>query len=226
MVVPIRIGKAGLGFSILCVFFLTSSCSMQKPANTLDARASGEQKIAENQAQRNYEQQKEPVRIDYLTPVSGITSPEIYVYKEKRRLYVIQSNVLVRDYPIGLGSNPTGDKERAGDGRTPEGDFLVYRKDSTGTMNKSLGLTYPGKKHAEKAFYSGLLTQGELKDIVLAGERRTAPPSNTKLGGGISIRAGGAQRDWTGDGSVSLYNSDMEELFQLASTGTPVHIRP
>ncbi|MEN6439995.1 MAG: L,D-transpeptidase [Syntrophobacter sp.] len=226
MVVPIRIGKTGLWFSVCCVLLLLSACSMQKPANTQEARTSDEKKLAENQTQRNPDQQKEPVRIDYLAPVSGITSPEIYVYKEKRRLYVIQANVLVRDYPVGLGSNPTGDKERAGDGRTPEGDFLILRKDAAGRLNKALGLSYPGKKHAEKAFFAGLLTPAELKEIVLAGERKAAPPLNTKLGSGIYIHAGGAQRDWTDDGSISLYNSDMEELFQLASTGTPVHIRP
>ncbi len=226
MVVPVRVGKASLWFSMCCALLMLCACSMQKPTNTLDARTSDEKKVAQNQTQRTPAQQKEPVRIDYLAPVSGITNPEIYVYKEKRRLYVIQANVLVRDYPVGLGSNPTGDKERAGDGRTPEGDFVILRKDTAGRMSKTLGLSYPGKQHAEKAFFAGLLTPSELKEIVLAGERKAAPPSTTKLGGGICIHAGGAQRDWTDDGSISLYNSDMEELFQLASTGTPVHVRP
>jgi hypothetical protein len=39
------------------------------------------------------------------------------------------------------------------------------------------------------------------------------------------MHAGEAYKDWT-QGSIALYNSDMDELFKIASTGTPVHIRP
>lgn len=226
MVGSVRIGKAAVRFSICLVLLFLSACSMQKPANTLDGRASEEQKLAGNTARVQSVQQKDPVRIDYLTPIPEITNPEIYVYKEKRRLYVINRNVLVRDYPIGLGAQPFGDKEKAGDGRTPEGDFLICQKNPVSRHSKSLGLTYPGKKHAEKALFAGLLSPTEFKEIIIANERSATPPSHTKIGGRIFIHAGGAQRDWTDDGSVALYNSDMEELFQIAATGTKVHIRP
>lgn len=170
-------------------------------------------------------QEKEPVRIDYLTALADIVSPEIYVYKEKRRLYVIQSNVLVRDYPIGLGFHPVGDKENAGDGRTPEGDFLICQKNPAGRFNKALVLNYPDRRHAEQAFFAGILSPPEFKEILIAAERKATPPWYTKMGGQLYIHAGGAHKDWT-EGCVALYNSDMDELFKIASTGTPVHIRP
>lgn len=217
--------RAGSGISVLVILIMLSACSMQKPASSFetgkDSGESGRDAVAAARAVR----ETEPLRIDYLMSVKDIVSPEIYIYKEKRRLYVIQSNVLVRDYPVGLGSQPLGDKERAEDGRTPEGDFLVCRKNPAGRFSKALALNYPGRRHAEKALFAGVLSPLDFKEILAAYERRTIPPANTPLGGGFYIHAGGAQRDWT-DGCIALYNSDMEELFQITYPGTPVHIRP
>ncbi|MEM5787576.1 MAG: hypothetical protein AAGU11_09675, partial [Syntrophobacteraceae bacterium] len=77
MVGSVRIGKAAVRFSICLVLLFLSACSMQKPANTLDGRASEEQKLAGNTARVQSVQQKDPVRIDYLTPIPEITNPEI-----------------------------------------------------------------------------------------------------------------------------------------------------
>ena len=170
-------------------------------------------------------EEKAPIRVNYLIPASSVRNPEIFVYKEKRRLYIVQGNVLVRDYPIGLGFKPQGDKEREGDGRTPEGDFLICVKQYSNRFSKSLGLNYPDKGHAERAYFAGLLSPPEFRDILLASEKKSSPPWGTILGGRIFIHAGGAQKDWT-DGCVALYDSDMDELFQIASVGTPVSVRP
>ena len=212
------------GTFLLIILFMLSACSMPQPGSRLDTSKSSEKKQAENSSAQQ-SREKEHVRIDYLTSLADIVNPEIYVYKDKRRLYVIQSNILVRDYPIGLGSHPVGDKEAGGDGRTPEGDFVICQKNPVSRFDKALVINYPDKKHGEQAFYLGILTPAELKGILMAAERKAEPPWDTKLGGQIYIQAGGAYKDWT-DGSVALYNSDMEELFKIASTGTPVHIRP
>ncbi len=214
-----------LGWTFLFLtLFVISACSMQQPGNGFSASKSSAKKQPENSTAQQPPREKEPARIDYLTRLTDIVSPEIYVYKEKRRLYVIQSNVLVRDYPVGLGFHPAGDKEREGDGRTPEGDFSICQKNPVSRFNEALVLNYPDKKHAEQAFYAGILSPPELKEILLAAERKATPPWYTKLGGQIYIHAGAAHKDWT-DGSIALYKSDMDELFKIASTGTPVHIR-
>jgi hypothetical protein len=200
---------------------------MQEPGSSFNSSKSTEKKkLPENRTARQQPPgEKEPVRIDYLTALTDIVNPEIYVYKEKRRLYVIQSNVMVRDYPIGLGFNPVGDKECEGDGRTPEGDFFICRKDPESRFNKALVLNYPDRKHAERALFAGILSPPEFKEILMAAERNAMPPWSAKLGGQVYVHAGDAYKDWT-QGSIALYNSDMEELFKIASTGTPVHIRP
>ena len=215
-------------FRLLCcvLIFALSNCSMQKSGSKaestqFDRDAKPQEKVAEGDAA----QDKVTLKVDYLTPVRAIQNPEIFVYKEKRRLYVIQSDVLVRDYPVGLGFHPIGDKEKEGDGKTPEGKFFVCVKKPSTRFQKSLGLNYPDKKHAERAFFAGVITPMEFRDILLAFENKATPPWNTALGGQIFIHAGGAHKDWT-EGCVALYNSDMDELFQITSVGTPVSIRP
>ena len=90
-------------------------------------------------------------KVDYLFPVSSVRNPRLYVYKSRRRLLVLQDDTLIRDYPIGLGPSPVGDKQKRGDGRTPEGEFFVCVKNTRSKYHKSVGLSYPGKKHAAQA---------------------------------------------------------------------------
>lgn len=217
--------KGQWGIVLLSLILVLSGCSMPKSGAKPETAVTGHKQATAESLQQETAQQKLPLKVDYLTPLSSIKTPQIFVYKEKRRLYVIQSDVLVRDYPIGLGFHPLGDKEREGDGRTPEGDFFVCMKNASSRFIKSLGLNYPEKRHAERAFFAGILSPNEFRDILLAHEKRSTPPWGTILGGEIFIHAGGAHKDWT-DGCVALYNSDMDELFQIASLGTPVVIRP
>ena len=221
----VNVGGRFGGIFLCLVLLMISACSMQKPDSQFDSSKSTTKKQSENSIAQQPPREKEPVRIDYLTALADIVSPEVYVYKEKRRLYVIQSNVLVRDYPIGLGFHPAGDKETEADGRTPEGDFLICQKNPVSRFKKALVLNYPDRLHAERAFFAGILSPPEFKEILMAAERKALPPKYTKLGGQIYIHAGGAHKDWT-EGCIALYNSDMDELFKIASIGTQVHVRP
>lgn len=164
-------------------------------------------------------------RVNYLFPASVAQKPSLYVYKSKRRLLVLEDDILIRDYPIALGFAPVGNKRMRGDGRTPEGEFFVCLKNPNSKYDKALLLSYPGQEHAREAFLSGLLSYGEYRTIIEAHENREPPPQETFLGGDICIHGGGAHKDWT-EGCVALYNFDMNELFEIVTTGTPVFILP
>ena len=163
--------------------------------------------------------------VNYQYPLAAVCNPQLYVYKSKRRLLLVQDRVLIRDYRIGLGPSPVGDKVFEGDGRTPEGDFYVCVKNPSSNFYKSLGLSYPEKRHAERALIAGNISQDEFARIVQAVNSRNRPPWNTVLGGAIFLHGGGAFGDWT-KGCVALNNSTMDELFQVVNVGTPVHILP
>jgi hypothetical protein len=216
-------------FWMVSILLCISSCTVQKSGSVVDNSQiqTKPRQEAQDLQQSNQHQASEgkALKIDYLTPIQGIRNPSLIAYKDKRRLYVIDSGKVVRDYPVGLGPHSKGDKERDGDHRTPEGEFFVCAKNPGGPLGRSLGISYPTRKHAEKGAFERLISAAALHEILQAYDKKIQPPWNTPLGGGICIQGGGAHRDWT-DGSIALYDSDMKEVFEIAQPGTPVHIRP
>lgn len=154
-----------------------------------------------------------------------ITKPRIVVYKKDRKLELYSEEKLVRSYRIGLGFSPVADKQREGDGATPEGDFYVFVKNNKSAYYLSLGVSYPNVEDAERGLRDGLITKPQYDAIVDAQRRKTAPPQYTNLGGLIYIHGNGAGSDWT-LGCVALENEDMKELFDAVQVGTPVKINP
>ncbi len=57
--------------------------------------------------------------------LSSLPDARIVIVKSERRLMLYSGDKTVRNYPVGLGSEPVADKIREGDGATPEGIFLV-----------------------------------------------------------------------------------------------------
>ena len=49
------------------------------------------------------------------------TADKVVVEKENRKLHLLTNGEIFRSFDIALGVAPTGDKEREGDQRTPEG---------------------------------------------------------------------------------------------------------
>lgn len=154
-----------------------------------------------------------------------VTSPRIVVKKAERRLFLYDSNKLVRTYRIGLGLSPIGDKVRQGDRRTPEGDFYIFTKNDKSAFYLSLGISYPNAPHAERGLRDGLIDRSQYDSIVRALKSKSTPPQNTRLGGDIYIHGRGASSDWTW-GCVALDDRDMKELFDSVTVRTPVKILP
>ena len=155
----------------------------------------------------------------------ALTAPSIVIRESDRVLELYDGGRLIRSFAIVLGFSPDLDKEREGDGRTPEGDYRIEVKNPESAFHLSLGLSYPGPKDAEKGLAAGLITESERDEIVAAAENGTMPPQKTALGGEIYIHGGGCAGDWT-RGCVALANDEMTELFNLVSIGTTVNIEP
>ena len=159
----------------------------------------------------------------------------ILIKKGERKLYLYGlengKEKLVKTYQIALGNNPSGGKNRQGDGATPEGDYYITHKNARSRFYLSLGVSYPNIVDAEKGLKNGLVTQTEHQAIINAIHAKTKPPQNTRLGGDIFIHGGGTGklfgiiRDWT-LGCVALENEEIKELFDLIPLKTPVKIVP
>jgi murein L,D-transpeptidase YafK len=168
-------------------------------------------------------------KIETKTELAPLTTPlvepKIVIRKSARVLLLYAGGAIVRTYRVGLGGSPVGDKEREGDGRTPEGQFYITNRNPKSRYTLSLGLSYPNREDAERGLRDRLITREQHDDIVRAIEAGKRPPWDTALGGEIFIHGRGSGSDWT-LGCVALDDDDIRELYEVVPVGTPVTIEP
>ncbi len=150
---------------------------------------------------------------------------QIIVRKDARSLEVVRDGRIVERFPAALGFTPAGTKLRQGDGKTPEGSYVVRVRNAKSQFHLSLGIDYPNVRDAARGLKDGLVNRSQHDKIVAAARRKTMPPASTRLGGDIFIHGGGVGRDWT-FGCVALENRDIERLFAMTPIGTRVDILP
>lgn len=141
-----------------------------------------------------------------------LTGPidRIVVEKAGRRMVLMQDGVAVREYRVALGFAPQGDKRQQGDGRTPEGEFRIDRRNAGSAYHLSLGLDYPRPQDRARAEAGGYDPGG---DIMIHGQPNALPDEAVLKG------------DWTA-GCIAVSNAEMREIWAVVPTGTLVEIRP
>ncbi|WP_149588978.1 L,D-transpeptidase family protein [Tabrizicola flagellatus] len=142
-------------------------------------------------------------------PLTG-TVDRIVIEKAARRMQLIQDGQVVRTYRIALGFAPEGAKERQGDGKTPEGEFTIDRRNSESAFHLSVGLDYLRPADRARAAKGGYSPGG---DIFIHGQPNALPE-------GFKLRG-----DWTA-GCIALTNAEMREVWAVTPIGTKVEIRP
>lgn len=142
-------------------------------------------------------------------PLTG-SIDRIVIEKSARRMQLMQGGRVVRSYAIALGFDPVGDKDRQGDGRTPEGEFTIDRRNGESAFHLSLGLDYPRPEDVARATAGGYSPGG---DIFIHGQPN-ALPEGFKLKG-----------DWTA-GCIAVTNTEIREIWAVTPLGTKVEIRP
>lgn len=158
-------------------------------------------------------------------PSETIDNPKIVVKKADRILQLWDGDNLWNSYPIGLGWEPLGDKEREGDGRTPEGIYYVCTRNRYSRFYLSLGISYPNIADAKEALETGLINQttyNQIEDAINTGEQ---PPWNTSMGGEIMIHGHGSRSDWTA-GCIAVEDDIMDLVWENCPMGTTVIIEP
>lgn len=150
---------------------------------------------------------------------------KIIIYKEDRKLELWQMGELANKYPIGLGKNAKGRKEKEGNKKTPEGIYYVCTKNQYSKFYLSLGVSYPNIEDAKSGLENGLIdedTYNLIEKAILKGE---CPPWNSALGGEIMIHGHGGNKDWT-KGCVAVDDEVMDILWDACSIGTKIIINP
>src|ERR1700741_536642 len=58
-------------------------------------------------------------------PGRVVTADAVIVNKSERKLRLLRDGAVIATFPVGLGTNPQGTKIQEGDGRTPEGTYVL-----------------------------------------------------------------------------------------------------
>lgn len=142
----------------------------------------------------------------------GTHADRVVVTKSARTLELYRGTELLRSYPVSLGREPVGAKQREGDGRTPEGTYtLDYRKVDS-SFHRALHISYPSPADSAAAKTAGLHPGGL---IMVHGMRN---------GLGFLGRLH-TLFDWT-DGCVAVTDNEIEEILRVVPDGTPIEIKP
>ena len=158
-----------------------------------------------------------PVNPNYRTALAPPTAAplkadRVVVDKSSRQLTLMRGQMELRSYRVALGSNPVGDKLREGDGRTPEGLYLLDWRNPDSQYYLSIHVSYPSPVDEAEAARHGV---DPGSSIMIHG----LPPEYEWLG------ERHARTDWT-EGCIAVSNAEMDEIWEAVDDGTLIEIRP
>lgn len=136
---------------------------------------------------------------------------QIVIFKAKRVLLLLRDGRVIDRWPISLGQHPVGPKRQEGDGRTPEGAYVIDARIENTRYHHSLHLSYPNDA-----------------DLARARAAHELPGDNIAIHGlpdDYRARPGKRPGDWT-DGCIALDDRAIDVLWRIVGVGTRVTIFP
>ncbi|MCA3545323.1 MAG: L,D-transpeptidase family protein [Rhodobacter sp.] len=137
---------------------------------------------------------------------NGPEVTRVEVHKSDRKMYLLHNAEVLKDYDISLGFQPRGHKKFEGDGKTPEGAYVITHRNPRSSYHLSLKISYPNQ--TDRAYAS---TKGK------------SPGGDIFIHGFTGTR--GNRGDWTA-GCIAVRNHEMEDIYAMVRPGTPIVIFP
>ncbi|BAP38715.1 MULTISPECIES: L,D-transpeptidase family protein [Acinetobacter] len=154
--------------------------------------------------------EQEIQRLRQNTPIT-----EVKVYKSDRIVKLMHHDQDIRTYPMRLGFDPIGHKVKEGDGKTPEGRYILDWRNPNSAFYKSLHVSYPNQQDKSKANQLGVSPGG---DIMIHGSATRSQVEKLP-----SLMTYLPRNDWTW-GCIAVRNIDMDEIWKLVDDGTVISI--
>ncbi len=158
--------------------------------------------------------------VAFLAPRSFAAEPDAYplkadrirVVKSERVLQLLADGGMIKSFPIALGRHPKGPKQRLGDGRTPEGFYVIDWRTAKTPYHRALHISYPNIMDLRRA------------------QAAHVPPGDAIFIHGMPATFGHHDPvrffvDWT-DGCIAVGNIAIEEIWNAVDDGTVVEIQP
>lgn len=155
------------------------------------------------------------VVVFFVMPAAGYgveKADMVVVVKSESRLYLKCDGQIIGRYHVVFGPEPQGHKLQEGDGKTPEGKYVLDYKNANSDFYKSIHISYPNRADRLRAARSGVDPGGE---IMIHGQKNGA-------GWLASISK---YFNWT-QGCIAVSNKAMDEIWQAVDAGTPIEIKP
>jgi murein L,D-transpeptidase YafK len=137
---------------------------------------------------------------------NGPIATGVLVEKTSRKMYILNGNTPLSIHDIDLGFAPAGPKRQEGDGRTPEGQYFIDRRNYNSSFFLSLGISYPNAQDRARAAAAGVNPGG---DIFIHGAARH--PNDM------------GRPDWTA-GCIAVTDAEMQMIYQMVPVGVPIWI--
>ncbi|HXZ80046.1 MAG TPA: L,D-transpeptidase family protein [Terriglobales bacterium] len=137
---------------------------------------------------------------------------KVVVLKKARQLILYSHGQELKRYSVSLGSDPVGPKAREGDHKTPEGIYVLDRRNPKSRFYRSIHISYPNPEQIEAARKLGTSAGG---DVFIHGL-----PNGFGWLGRIHLKM-----DWT-DGCIAVTDDEMDEIWRVVPDGTPIEIEP
>lgn len=158
---------------------------------------------------------------DKALELEAAPAPErwIKIDKTEHRLWLYEGEQVLREYRVVFGRDPYWPKLHEGDKRTPEGEYHIINKYPHPFWSKFMLLDYPNAMNED--VYTWSYAHG-----LLPGRGASVPG----IGGAIGIHgAEDESKNWRGInwtlGCISLFNADVDELYDMVPIGTRVVIQ-
>src|SRR5262249_54352368 len=75
----------------------------------------------------------------------------VLVLKKERKLILLSGEKEFKTYRISLGGDAVGPKQREGDHKTPEGTYVLDRRNPHSKFYRSIHISYPNQKDRKRA---------------------------------------------------------------------------
>src|SRR6056297_1334241 len=98
----------------------------------------------------------------------------VIVKKGEREMFLLHHRRVLKRYKVELGFAPEGHKQFEGDGKTPEGTYLIDRRNPNSSFHLSLGISYPNAQDVAEARALGKSPGG---DIFIHGQKNPFVPN-------------------------------------------------
>ncbi|MGF1609852.1 MAG: murein L,D-transpeptidase family protein [Kiloniellales bacterium] len=144
--------------------------------------------------------------------LSAVKADQIVVLKGSRTLWLLRAGQVVQSFRVALGPDPRGHKRAQGDGRTPEGRYVIDGRNPESKFYRSLHISYPNEEDRAMAEAAGRSPGGQ---IMIHGL-----PNGLEIIGQTHARS-----DWT-EGCIAVTNEEIDILWHSIEDGTPIDILP